>query len=261
METVLSIAGSDPSAGAGIQQDLKVMTALGVYGATVVTALTTQNTLGVADVMPVPGRVVASQLQAVLDDLPVAAVKIGQIPDVEAARAVADTLGRWLQARPVPVVYDPVMVSTSGHPLMSPDCIGQVVGSLFPLCSLVTPNLPETKVLLGRDFANPAAAGAELAARFGCAFLVKGGHGNGASSVDFLCLPDGSFQSFESPRLQSRNLHGTGCALSSAIASYLAQGQSIEQAVAQSKTFLFEAIRRSLGLRLGAGAGPLLFEA
>ena len=148
MEVVLSIAGSDPSAGAGIQQDLKTITAHGCYGATVITSITAQNTLGVQSAMPVPPEVVGQQLRAVLSDLEPKAIKIGMLPDAEVAQVVVDELRCYLEQHSVPVVYDPVMVSTSGYPLMAPEAVQLVVSKLFPLCTLVTPNLPETNRLL-----------------------------------------------------------------------------------------------------------------
>ena len=140
MKTVLTIAGSDTSAGAGIQQDLKTITAMGLYGLTVPTALTAQNTLGVQRVMPVPQDMLRAQIDSIFDDIRVDAVKIGMIPDLDSARVVTEAL----RGKDLPVVYDPVMISTSGHPLMREDCLEYVIGELFPLCTVVTPNLPET---------------------------------------------------------------------------------------------------------------------
>ena len=227
-----------------MQQDLKTVTALGAYAATVITALTVQNTRGVKSVAPVSGAVLSAQLSALLEDMPVAAVKIGQIPNLEAAEAVFETLQPYLSAHPVPVVYDPVMISTSGHPLMAPDCIGYVAEKLFPCCRLVTPNLPETERLLGAPVTDAEAAGRLLAARYRTAFLIKGGHAEGGQSTDWLVDTDGSSYRYDAPRIDTPNLHGTGCTLSSAIATYLAQGQSLEAAVGRAKPFLTEAILR-----------------
>jgi hydroxymethylpyrimidine/phosphomethylpyrimidine kinase len=246
MEIVLTIAGSDSSAGAGIQQDLKTITAHGCYGATVITSLTSQNTLGVQASLAVPAGVVASQINAVLSDLEPAAIKIGMIPDKEVAEAIVDELKPYLQQHTVPVVYDPVMVSTSGYCLMHSDAIQYVTTHLFPLCTLITPNLPEAEQL-----------GDTLAPY---AYLLKGGHAEGDVMTDVLHLPDGTKIAFSSERITTRNLHGTGCTLSSAIASRLALGCDIPDAVSLAKTFVTAAIRRSVDINIGGGNGPILVD-
>lgn len=259
----LTIAGSDPSAGAGIQQDLKTMTALGVYGATVITAVTSQNTTGVKAVLPMPAQAVASQLDAVLADLHVTAVKIGMIPDSATAVAVARTLSAYRRVHDCTIVYDPVMVSTSGRRLMDQSCVETVKSMLFPLCTLVTPNMAETECLLGRKADNKE-AGLLLARQYHTPFLIKGGHGNTARneetspvSVDWLCFPDGETTRYESPMIDTPNLHGTGCTLSSAIASYLLKGEPLPEAVGHAKRFVTAAIERSKDMRIGRGNGPL----
>ena len=248
MEVVLTIAGSDSSAGAGIQQDLKTITAHGCYGATVITSLTSQNTLGVQASLAVPAGVVASQINAVLTDLEPAAIKIGMIPNKEVAEAIVDELKPYLQQHSVPVVYDPVMVSTStsGYCLMHSDAIQYVTTHLFPLCTLITPNLPEAEQL-----------GDTLAPY---AYLLKGGHAEGDVMTDVLHLPDGTKTAFSSERITTRNLHGTGCTLSSAIASRLALGCDIPDAVSLAKTFVTAAIRRSVDINIGGGNGPILVD-
>ena len=246
MEVVLTIAGSDSSAGAGIQQDLKTITAHGCYGATVITSLTSQNTLGVLASLAVPAGVVASQINAVLSDLEPAAIKIGMIPNKEVAEAIVDELKPYLQQHTVPVVYDPVMVSTSGFCLMHPDAIQYVATHLFPLCTLITPNLPEAEQL-----------GDTLAPY---AYLLKGGHAVGDVMTDVLHLPDGTKTEYSTERITTRNLHGTGCTLSSAIASRLALGCDIPDAVSQAKTFVTAAIRRSVDINIGGGNGPILVD-
>ena len=246
MEVVLTIAGSDSSAGAGIQQDLKTITAHGCYGATVITSVTSQNTLGVQSAMAVPPAVVASQISAVLTDLEPAAIKIGMIPDKAVAEAIVDILKPYLQQHPVPVVYDPVMVSTSGFYLMQPDAIEYIATHLFPLCTLITPNLPEAERL--GDSLNPYA------------YLLKGGHAEGDVMTDVLHLPDGTQTEFSTPRIDTRNLHGTGCTLSSAIASQLALGCTLAEAVSRAKAFVTEAIRRSVNVSIGHKNGPLLLD-
>ncbi len=260
----LTIAGSDPSAGAGIQQDLKTMTALGVYGATVITAVTSQNTLGVKSILPMPAETVASQLEAVLADLQVVAVKIGMIPDSATAEAVARALSAYRQEHDCHIVYDPVMVSTSGRRLMAEACIETVKNVLFPLCTLITPNMPETESLLGRKADNKE-AGLSLARQYHVAFLVKGGHQASDSneehaehvSVDYLCLPNGEAVRYESAMIDTPNLHGTGCTLSSAIASCLLKGENLTDAVRHAKHFVTAAIERSRDMRIGRGNGPL----
>ena len=236
----LSIAGSDSSAGAGIQQDLKTFTALGVYGATALTAVTAQNTLGVQ------------------------AVKIGMLPDAAVVRTVADALVAERERRPrgMPhIVCDPVMVSTSGHRLMAADAAECMVGSLFPLCTLVTPNLPEAESLWGDPLPTAAAldhAGRQLAARWGVHILVKGGHGADPDTVtDRLYSPDGTLRTFGKPRIVTPNLHGTGCTLSSAVAAFLSKGFPLHHAVAEAENFVAWCIAGAKDLHIGRGNGPL----
>ena len=241
MEIVLTIAGSDPSGGAGIQQDLKTITAHGCYGATVITALTSQNTLGVQSSMPVPAEVVASQLESVLSDLQLSAIKIGMIPN----KAVAEVIAEALKNVAVPIIYDPVMISTSGYELMTPDAITYIADHLFPLCTLVTPNLPEAKRLHDR-ITHPQTA-----------FLIKGGHADSMQMTDRLIMPDGTVCEFTTEKIPSRNLHGTGCTLSSAIASNMALGNALPKAISLAKEFITAAIRRSADISIGQGSGPL----
>ncbi len=269
----LTIAGSDPSAGAGIQQDLRTMTVQGVYGATVITAVTTQNTLGVSSSLTLPAEVVASQLETVLSDLRVTAVKIGMIPNDAIAHAVALKLANYKHQHPCAIVYDPVMVSTSGKRLMEESCIYTVERELFPLCTLVTPNLPEAECLLGKGVPgsdngscggslSAAEAARKLAIRYHTAFLVKGGHTRHEEQstnrcTDYLSLPDGSTTVYESPMIATHNLHGTGCTLSSAIASYLMKGKSLEESVALAKRLVTSAIAKGANRQIGRGNGPL----
>ena len=236
----MTIAGSDPSGGAGIQQDLKTITACGCYGATVITSLTSQNTLGVQSAMAVPADVVASQLQSVLSDLQPAAIKIGMIPDSDVAAAIVHAL---CDVR-VPIVYDPVMISTSGYALMAPDAIDYIAQHLFPLCTLITPNLLEAQRIGVYSLS--------------AACLIKGGHANSNMMTDVLHMPDGTTHEYTTPRIRTRNLHGTGCTLSSAIASYLALGHSLPQAVSLAKDYITSAIQRSVDIHIGSGNGPLV---
>ena len=247
MEIVLTIAGSDPSGGAGIQQDLRTIESLGCYGASVITALTTQNTLGVQSVMPVPADVVKSQLEAVLSDLDVKAIKIGQIPSAEVAHVIAETLRHLTPITHPPVILDPVMISTSGRRLMSEDAISIVVSELFPLCTLITPNIPEMETLSRLSGFN--AGNYNL--------LIKGGHAEGSEMADRLCLANGTQRIYATEKIESTNLHGTGCALSSAIAASLALGCSFEDAVARGKDYVTEAIRGGRNLGIGHGNGPV----
>lgn len=261
MPIVLSIAGSDPSAGAGVQQDLKTMTAIGVYGATVITALTSQNTLGVQAVMAVPSAVVQSQLASVLADLEVSAIKIGQVPDAEVAHAIADALRKLSESGSCPpVIYDPVMISTSGRRLMTPDTIAVIEKELIPLCTLLTPNIPEASQLVGRSLDNEddvTAAGKELSRRYGNSILIKGGHSEGDDMNDRLFLQDDTVRDYHTPRITTTNLHGTGCTLSSAIASYIAKGNALPTAVQLAKDFVTRAIEGGAKMRVGHGNGPL----
>ena len=257
MKTVLTIAGSDTSAGAGIQQDLKTITAMGLYAHTVPTALTAQNTLGVQRVMPVPEDMLRAQIDSIFDDIRVDAVKIGMVPDLACARVVTD----GLRGKGRPVVYDPVMISTSGHPLMSSDCLEYVIGELFPMCTLVTPNLPETEAILariGKPAISCAGAGEILVKQFGTAFLLKGGHSEGEIMRDILFDTAGQAHEYISERIHTTNLHGTGCTLSSAIVCGLAQGLGLPESVKNAKALVNKAITAAKNLSIGSGNGPLV---
>lgn len=254
MKTILTIAGSDTSAGAGIQQDLKTITALGHYAVTVPTSLTAQNTVGVQRVMAVPDDMLRAQLDSVLSDISVAAVKIGMIPNAQSARIITAAVS---QLR-VPVVCDPVMLSTSGTQLMADECIDYIMQTLFPLCTLITPNLPEALRLSGLPAGSDAEAmGRRLVSMCGTAFLLKGGHAEGRLMRDILYCPDGERHEYCSPRIDSPNLHGTGCTLSSAVAALLAEGRSLPEAVAGAKALIDKGIAGGRALRIGRGNGPL----
>ena len=270
----LTIAGSDSSAGAGIQQDLKTMTKVGVYGATVITAITSQNTLGVKGVMPVPAEVVKSQLDAVLSDLHVTAVKIGMVPNAAIAHVIADTLkdykeslakdARKLSPKNLTIIYDPVMISTSGHRLMEEDCIQVVCEELLPLCTLVTPNLPEAELLMRKkkeetNLAFEDAKYKKLPLKYGTSFLVKGGHAEGEDLADILYSTTGESHRFPTKKIATHNLHGTGCTLSSAIASYLVKGNDLITAISLAKHLLAEGIQKGANAHIGKGNGPLIF--
>jgi hydroxymethylpyrimidine/phosphomethylpyrimidine kinase len=257
LPVALTIAGSDSSGGAGIQADLKTFAAFGVYGASVITALTAQNTQGVRAIHPVPAAFVAAQMDAVFDDLDVKAVKIGMVAQLATIEAIAATLSRLTPAH---VVLDPVMVATSGDRLLPSDAVSALLRDLFPLASLVTPNLPEAAALLGEPIATDAAAianqGRRLMALGPQAVLIKGGHGEGAESVDYLCCGD-EVIALAAPRIATRNTHGTGCSLSSAIAAGFARGETLEGAVRNAKTWITEAIAAADRVNVGHGHGPV----
>jgi hydroxymethylpyrimidine/phosphomethylpyrimidine kinase len=253
----LTIAGSDSSGGAGIQADLKTFAALGVYGASAITALTAQNTRGVSGIHPVPPEFVTAQIDAVFDDLDVRAVKIGMVAQLATIDAIAAALGRW---SPRHVVLDPVMVATSGDRLLSADAVDRLRMTLIPRASLLTPNLPEAAALLDEPIAIDQAAierqGQRLLA-LGCpAVLIKGGHGQGAESIDYL-VGAGSSVALSAPRIVTDNTHGTGCSLSSAIAAGLARGEELEIAVRNAKTWVSAAIGAADRLGVGHGHGPI----
>lgn len=253
---VLTIAGSDCSGGAGIQADIKTISALGGYAASVITAVTAQNTLGVQAVYPLPLELVRQQIESVLSDLRPAAIKIGMVH----SRPIVEVIARCLQAYPAcPVVYDPVMISTSGRRLMTEETVTTIRKQLFPRCTLITPNLHEASLLAGREIAGVAAmeeAARSLGERYRTSFLVKGGHLSGTKMCDLLFC-HGASHLYEEEKIESRNLHGTGCTLSSAIATKLACGHSLEAAVGQAKAYITTAIREGKELRIGQGNGPL----
>ena len=253
----LTIAGSDSSGGAGIQADLKTFAALGVYGASVVTALTAQNTRGVNGVHPVPADFVTAQIDAVFGDLAVNAVKIGMVAQLATIDAIMAGLTRW---SPDHVVLDPVMVATSGDRLLAADAVEGLRTKLIPRAALLTPNLPEAAALLNEPVAATEAAiesqGRRLLA-MGCrAVLIKGGHGQGPESVDYLFSDNGTV-ALAAPRIATKNTHGTGCSLSSAIAANLARGDDMATAVRNAKTWVSAAIEAADRFNVGHGHGPI----
>jgi hydroxymethylpyrimidine/phosphomethylpyrimidine kinase len=253
----LTIAGSDSSGGAGIQADLKTFAALGVYGASVITALTAQNTRGVSGIHQVPAEFVAAQIDAVFSDLAVDAVKIGMVAQLATIDAIAGGVERW---SPRHVVLDPVMVATSGDRLLAADAVEALRTKLIPRAALITPNLPEAAALLDE----PVAAGeAEIERQgkrllsLGCAaVLIKGGHGQGSESTDYLVTASGVI-ALSAPRVATQNTHGTGCSLSSAIAAGLAKGEDLETAVRNAKAWLSAAIAAADRFAVGHGHGPI----
>lgn len=253
----LTIAGSDSSGGAGIQADLKSFAACGVYGASAITALTAQNTTGVTGIHDVPADFVTAQIDAVFGDLDVKAVKIGMVSRREVIEAIVAGLERW---SPRHVVVDPVMVATSGDRLLSPDAIEALRLSLIPRASLITPNLPEAAALLDEAIAVSESEiehqGRRLMAMGSPAVLIKGGHGEGPESIDYL-FGKNSIVRLAAPRIATKNTHGTGCSLSSAIAAGLAKGESLEVAVRHAKAYVNGAIAAADELGVGHGHGPI----
>jgi hydroxymethylpyrimidine/phosphomethylpyrimidine kinase len=252
MFRVLTIAGSDSGGGAGIEADIKTISALGAYACTTITAVTAQNTLGVAGVHVLPADFVRLSIETVLADLGADAIKLGMLANAEIIHAVADTLPGG-----IPVVLDPVMVATSGAVLLPDAAIEALRNRLLPRAAIVTPNLPEAQKLTGLPVGTEAeriAAGRALLARGAQAALIKGGHGEGDLLTDYLVTPEG-VEPITLPRLATRNTHGTGCTLASGVATGLAQGMTLSAAVNRARHYLHEAIRTAPGF--GAGHGPV----
>lgn len=266
---LLTVAGSDSGGGAGIQADLKTFAAHGGYGMSAITAITAQNTVAVTAVHPVPAQVVGEQIDAVFSDIGVDAVKIGMLAQAPIVRVVAERLERWgagTAGSGPPVVLDPVMVAKSGDPLLADDAVDAVVDALLPLATLVTPNLPEARRMLGRDAEEAdsdeqrLAMARQLLARGPRAALVKGGHGEGDEVVDLLCVAAGdgekpAMHRFSNARIDTPSTHGTGCTLSSAIAARLAFGHDLPAAVEGAIGYLRRAMRAAFPL--GSGHGPV----
>ncbi len=253
---VLSIAGSDSGGGAGVQADIKTVTALGGYAATAITAVTVQNTRGVSDVHHVPPGVIAAQIDAVLSDIGADAIKIGML----ATTAVVSTVAEALDAAgwPAPVILDPVMIAKGGAPLLADAAVDALARELLPRAALITPNAPEAERITGVAIGGPedlVAAGAALIEMGAQAALVKGGHLSGAHVTDVLVRRAGAPVVWRSARIDTRHTHGTGCTLASAIAAHVAQGCDLEQAVGLARAYVHAAIAHAPGL--GAGHGPL----
>jgi hydroxymethylpyrimidine/phosphomethylpyrimidine kinase len=253
----VTIAGSDSSGGAGIQADLKTFAALGVYGASVVTALTAQSTKGVFAIHQVPADFISAQLDAVFSDLDVGAVKIGMLGDAAAIDAVAAGLGRH---RAQNVVLDPVMIASSGERLLSPDALDGL-RKLIARARVLTPNLPEAAALLdlppARDEAEMRVQAEKLLTLGAGAVLIKGGHGSGPESADLLVEAGEGCLRFAVPRVATKNTHGTGCTLASAVAAGLAKGYAVHEAVREAKAYVSAAIAAAAELEVGSGHGPL----
>ena len=253
MHTALTIAGSDSSGGAGVQADLKTMLANGVFGESVITALTAQNTMGVDAVMNVPADFIEAQMKAVFTDIFPDAVKIGMVSEKALICVIAEKLNQY-QAKNV--VVDPVMVATSGAHLISEDAIDTLKQKLFPLATVLTPNIPEAEVLTGMEIKSAEdmiKAAEQISKEYGCAVLCKGGHQ--IHTANDLLFADGTYHWFEGKRIDNPNTHGTGCTLSSAIASNLAKGYNLQTAVKRAKEYISGALAAMLDL--GAGSGPM----
>lgn len=253
MKTALTIAGSDCSGGAGIQADLKTMSAIGVYGMSVITSVVAENTCGVISSFEVPDTTVVDQLNAIFSDIEVGAVKVGMLPSASKMKIVADKLGEFKQGH---IVVDPVMYAKDGSELMQANDRDTFISCIVPLCSLLTPNIPEAEILTGIKITTEQdmlCAAKSICAHGAKAVLIKGGH-FGGDAVDVLY--DGEYQyTYTQKRINTKNTHGTGCTLSSAIASYLALGETINDAVKKAKIYITGAIENSL--ELGRGYGPL----
>ena len=253
MRTALSIAGSDSSGGAGIQADIKTMTANGVYAMTAVTALTAQNTTGVTDILEATPSFLAAELDAVFTDIFPDAVKIGMVSSAELISVIADKLAQYGAKH---IVVDPVMVATSGSKLLRDDAIGALTERLLPLAEVLTPNIPEAEILADMKIESPnhmEAAAKAISEKYGCAVLCKGGHD--LNDANDLLWKDGQARWFNGRRINNPNTHGTGCTLSSAIASNLAKGMELEAAVERAKAYISGALGAMLDL--GHGRGPM----
>ena len=253
MKTALTIAGSDSSGGAGIQADIKTMTANGVYAMSAITALTAQNTMGVTGIMDVSPEFLGKELDSVFTDIYPDAVKIGMVSSSELIEVIAEKLREY---KAVNVVLDPVMVATSGARLISEDAVETLVRELMPLADIVTPNIPETEVLTGMKISTPEdmeRAAREVSERYGCGVLCKGGHR--VNDANDLLWSDGTGRWYRGERIENPNTHGTGCTLSSAIASNLAKGYSMGESVERAKRYISGALGAMLDL--GKGSGPM----
>lgn len=254
--SVLSIAGFDGSGGAGIQADTKTISSLGCYATNVLTALPVQNTQGVQTIFEIPGIAIDQQITSIMDDIYPDAIKIGMVHSVELVEIIAKHLRNYTG----PVVFDPVMISTSGHQLIKDETIDACKTHLFPLATLITPNLDEVSVLVNkkiRTVEQMEEAGKQIVEMGTQAVLVKGGHLQQEELTSFLVRSNQPTEQFKSQRIASKNTHGSGCTLSSAIASYLAQGYSLSESVKQAQAYIQQAIETSKDLIIGKGNGPL----
>lgn len=255
--SVMTIAGFDGSGGAGIQADIKTFSALGCYATSVLTALPVQNTMGVRKIYPIPIEAVSDQIEAVLDDIFPQAIKIGMVHTPQLVEAIAATLGRYPK---IPVVFDPVMVATSGHRLIEEETITTITEKLFPIADIITPNMDEASLLAGMEVKtlDDMRTAGEKILTYGCKnILLKGGHQESPTVTSLFFDENGSQHPFETEKLATVNTHGSGCTLSSAIAAYLARGEALYDAVALAQDYVFEAISSGKDVVTGKGNGPL----
>ncbi len=256
-KSVFTIAGSDSVGGAGIQADIKTIFSLGLYAASAITAITAQNTCGVRKIQAVDSDVLQAQIDAVLEDIPVAAIKIGMVYTTENVLAIKHSLLKNHYRGPI--VLDPVLVATSGDSLAKDDFLTTFCNELIPLCHLLTPNLSEAEILCGCKITGPddmLSGGEEIIRRYHCKnVLVKGGHAGGDHMTDLLVRADGTHQTFTATKINSVNTHGTGCTLSSAIASFLAMDLSLEESIAKAKAYVHQAIAAAKEYKIGQGHG------
>ena len=253
----LTIAGSDSVGGAGIQADIKTMSALGVFAASAITTVTVQNTKGVYDIEPLRPEIVGGQIRAVMDDISPVAVKIGMVNDGATIHAIADALKAY---RGVTIVVDPVMVSTSGYRLMQEDALKVFRSELMPLASLLTPNVPEAEILSGlqiQSVEDMDMAAQKICREAGCNVLIKGGHLDGNTKTDILYHDAQRIATYETKTVDTHNTHGTGCTLSSAITSYLALGFDMGDAIGHAKEYLYRALEAGKDVEIGKGFGPV----
>lgn len=255
--SVLTIAGFDGSGGAGIQADIKTFSALGCYATSVLTALPVQNTMGVRKIYPIPMEAVADQIEAVLDDIFPQAIKIGMVHTPQLVETIVNTLNKYPK---IPIVFDPVMVATSGHRLIEEETIHTIVEKLFPLADIITPNMDEASILAGMEVKTVEdmnVAGKKIL-RSGCRnILLKGGHQESPTVTSIFFDEKGNQTSFETEKFITNNTHGSGCTLSSAIAAYIARGEKLYRSVELAQHYVFEAIKHGRDVVTGKGNGPL----
>ncbi|REC46780.1 bifunctional hydroxymethylpyrimidine kinase/phosphomethylpyrimidine kinase [Chryseobacterium pennipullorum] len=255
--SVLTIAGFDGSGGAGIQADIKTASALGCFSTSVLTALPVQNTQGVRKIYPIPVEAVADQIRAILDDIIPDAIKIGMVHTPQLVETIVSTLAEY---KKIPIVFDPVMVATSGHRLIEEETITAITEKLFPIADVITPNMDEAAILANikvETLDDLYAAGKKIK-ELGCkTILLKGGHQTTSTITSLFYDVDNSFHSFETLKFDTDNTHGSGCTLSSAIAAYIAQGKSLYDAVSMGQQYVFQAIENGTDVQTGLGNGPL----
>ncbi|MGD1317872.1 bifunctional hydroxymethylpyrimidine kinase/phosphomethylpyrimidine kinase [Chryseobacterium sp. 2R14A] len=255
--SVLTIAGFDGSGGAGIQADIKTISALGCYATSVLTALPVQNTQGVRNIFPIPVEVVSEQIEAILDDIFPDAIKIGMVHTPELVETIVKTLAKY---KKVPIVFDPVMVATSGHRLIEEKTIETIIEKLFPISDIITPNMDEAAILakMGVKNLDDMKIAGERIKELGCKnILLKGGHLETEMITSLLYNDQNDYQTFKSEKVDTKNTHGSGCTLSSAIASFIARGKSMDEAIAFAQYYVSEAVLKGSDVQTGKGNGPL----